>query len=269
MPAAAPPAYPPADHVLGRLRLEVENREPGVVIGWIPVTDAVRDARGGLRAGVAATLIDVVGGGFAVQTVRPDWTATADLTFHGTAPLVGPWVVAEATIVHRGRTTVVVEVRLGDVAEPGQAVARATAGAFMTFAVLPRRDGNLVFPEPEMRRRRSVAPDSSPLDDPITAALGISTGPDGSTTLPVTPFVRNSLGGVQGGIMALLGEVAGTGAIGPTASAVDLHVAYLALGRIGPITAATEVTSGRTAEVRLTDPAANRLTTLVQVATEP
>ena len=70
----------------------------------------------------------------------------------------------------------------------------------------------------------------------------------GRVSLPVHPYLHNSIGAVQGGAMALLGEVAAAEALGaaaglPAASMVvtDLQVAYLTLGRVGPIVTRTTV----------------------------
>jgi hypothetical protein len=83
-------------------------------------------------------------------------------------------------------------------------------------------------------------------------------------------------------VMALLGEVAGAAALGaagqtgtqPVVS--DLRLAYLALGRIGPIVSRSSVlqapvgSAGGSALVELVDEGAgDRLTTLVQVGAAP
>ena len=77
------------------------------------------DAAGGVRAGVLATLVDVVGGAVAIRSVLPDWMATADLTLQMAGPADGPWVEARATILRRGRTTLVVEALVFNVDEDG------------------------------------------------------------------------------------------------------------------------------------------------------
>ena len=80
------------------------------------------------------------------------------------------------------------------------------------------------------------------LDRPVTEVLGISVddGPSGLVSLPVHDYLRNSFGAVQGGVMALLGEVAAAEALGADTGVgaaepvvTDLQVAYLALGRVG------------------------------------
>jgi len=94
----------------------------------------------------------------------------------------------------------------------------------------------------------------------------------------VQEYVVNSFSAVQGGVMALLAEVAGAEALGAAqgsdgASIVvtDLQVAYLALGRVGPIvTRATVLDAGsggrRSAAVELVDEGGEgRLATAVNI----
>ena len=83
--------------------------------------------------------------------------------------------------------------------------------------------------------------------------LGISVldAAGGRVSLPVGPYVQNSIEAVQGGAMALLGDVAAAEALGAAtglgaASLVvtDLQVAYLTLGRVGPIVTQATVLDG-------------------------
>ncbi len=113
----------------------------------------------------------------------------------------------------------------------------------------------------------------------VVETLGISVEDraTGRLSMPVDPYHRNSFGAVQGGAMALLAEAAGAEALhaarpraGPVA-VTDLQVAYLALGRTGPITSRATVLDAGTgprsnAVVELFDGGPEgRLTTLVSV----
>src|ERR1700722_2096727 len=108
----------------------------------IPGPPHVTGPGGGVRAGVLAILVDVVGGAAALRSLQPDWMATADLTLQIVRPAVGPFVEAEATVLRRGRTTLVVEALVFDVdPDGGEATAPGRPGspsawASMTFAVL-------------------------------------------------------------------------------------------------------------------------------------
>jgi uncharacterized protein (TIGR00369 family) len=145
----------------------------------------------------------------------------------------------------------------------------------MTFALLPRRDTTPSLEEiPVDGVRTSFRSEEYKLSGPITTAAGIRDG-DGTARLDIAPYVQNSLGAVQGGMMALLGETAGSAAvaevIGADVTSVDLHVTYLALGRAGPIRARAEVlaadsTRGCATVHLFEDDGDGRLTTVVDLA---
>ena len=89
------------------------------------------------------------------------------------------------------------------------------AWASMTFAVLPGRDATPMRDvTADLPVRWSMA--GAGLDRPVTDVLGISVddGPSGLVSLAVHDYLRNSFGAVQGGVMALLGEVAAAEALG-------------------------------------------------------
>jgi acyl-coenzyme A thioesterase PaaI-like protein len=191
-------------------------------------------------------------------------------------------VEARGDVVRKGRTTLVLEAGVYDdpngktgtgATEPGPA-----AWATMTFAILPSRgpDAGVDLPA-GLPDRWSV---SGPgFDGPIVDALSMSVTdpPTGAVSMPVHPYLHNSVGAVQGGVMALLGEVAGASALGaagpgPAPVVHDLRLSYLALGRVGPIVSRSSVlrppdgSSGGSALVELLDAGADdRLTTVIQV----
>jgi uncharacterized protein (TIGR00369 family) len=280
-------SHPPPGHFLGDLGLETEVLSPGNAVVRMPVSPAVTAADGGVRAGVLATLVDVVGGVAALRMVGSDWPATADLTLQVVRPLTGPVVEARGTVVRKGHTTLVLEATVYDA--PARVSAAGidripTPGAWatMTFAILPGR-----------RRRSTVAvPDDLPdrwtldgrgFDRPILDALSITVADaaGGAVSMPVSEYLHNSVGAVQGGAMAVLGEAAAAAALGaagggPDPVVRDLCLTYLALGRVGPMVSRTSVlqppdgSSGGRAVVELLDRGAeDRLTTLVQVGAEP
>ncbi len=76
--------------------------------------------------------------------------------------------------------------------------------------------------------------------------LCLSEAGAGEVSMPVSGYLLNSFGAVQGGVMALLAEVAAIralgGGVGHDGTVVtDLQVAYLATGRVGPIVSRTRV----------------------------
>lgn len=261
--------YPPASHVLRDLRLESESGPELAARGWIDISDHLRGPSDLVHPGALATLVDAVGGGLAATAARPDWIATADLTLH-VIPRAGVQR-AEATgrVVRKGRTTVVIEVHLAT--ETGDELGLAT----MTFAVLPRRDGNPVIEPTEGVTRTTMALDHSGFTQSLEAATGLTTinAEAGAVALPLTDYVRNTLGAVQGGMMAMTAAVAAeralTHAVGTTIDIVDVQVTYLALAKVGPVVARTTVVNVDpnfgTAHVELSDSGADdRVTTIVR-----
>ena len=81
--------------------------------------------------------------------------------------------------------------------------------------------------------------------------MRVEDAPSGRVALPIVPYVHNSIGALQGGIIALMAEEAGIQAVAshdgadPTRLAVvDLQIAYLALARVGPAATRTNVLLG-------------------------
>jgi uncharacterized protein (TIGR00369 family) len=273
--------YPPASHILRALGIESIMRSDFTSSAWLPVTPFVAAPWGGVRAGVLATLVDVAGGGLAVRVAQPDWIATADLAVAVVAPAAGPSVEARAVVARRGRTTLVIEVHLYDAPAGGQPASGPPIGwGSMTFAVLPRRETTPTLePLPDEGSRSAFSWGEATLSVPVADAAGIThvapaAGRPGTTKLEISEYVHNSLGAVQGGTMALLGDVAGATAVGEAigaeASTVDLQVSYLALGRSGPIRARTTVLAADdqrgSATVHLfEDDGAGRLATVINV----
>jgi acyl-coenzyme A thioesterase PaaI-like protein len=219
----------------------------------------------------------------------PDWLATADLTVQLVGPVVGPSVEARGSLVRRGRTTLVVEALVVPVDEDGTDLVidgrtpDPVAWASMTFAVLPARNpDSSVQQAAELPTRWAFG--GGGLDLPILDALPVTVldAAAGALSVPARPYLHNSFGAVQGGVMALLCEAAGatalTAARGDGGSAMvvtDLQIAYLALGRVGPIASAVRVlepgADGRAAAVvELRDAGADgRLCTVANVAAVP
>jgi uncharacterized protein (TIGR00369 family) len=252
--------------VLRDLGLEVETEPDGTAHGWMPVTPQVAAPWGGATAGAIATLVDAICGNVAAIGAHPDRVATADLALTLVRPAAGPQIEATASVVRRGRTTVVVEVSLGE-------VGWATA----TFSVLARREEAPYPATPTPGRRPVFGGDGQTLTRWIGDAIGIAVvdAARGELSVPLGAYVANSFGALQGGMVALLAEQAGAAAIGAAlgtaATTVELHVAYLAQCRVGPFrTSATVLTAdgaAGTATVKVVDTGAgDRLATMANVA---
>ncbi len=284
--------YPPATHFLGDLGFVSEILSDTSAKGRTRVSPHVAGADGGVRVGVVATLVDVVGGLLGVRILRPDWMATADMTVQLVRPALGPFIEARIELVRRGRTTMVLEALVVNVDEHGAELSDAdpVAWSTTTFAVLPggnrTMDQDLPF---DLPTTMSIG-DGIGLRRSLLETLGISVldPAAGRVSLPVHPYVHNSIQAVQGGAMALLGDVAATEALGAATGlgsggvvVTDLQVAYLTLGRVGPIVTGATVLDGgavggagraraASAVVELVDAGAeDRLTTVINARAVP
>ena len=277
--------YPPAHHILSDLGFEADITDSGANVR-VRVSPHLTEGDGGIRAGVLAILVDVAGGAVALRALQPDWMATADLTLQVVRPATGPFVEARASVLRKGRTTLVIEAGVFNVSDGGSdgigdGIDDApVAWATMTFAILPGTSPASTLelsPDPPTRLDFNGAG----LDCSVVDALSISTedAGEGRVSMPVRAYVFNSFGAVQGGVMALLGAIAGAEALAGAAgvgaeslAVTDLQVAYLALGRVGPIVSRSRVLDGgtggshRSAVVELIDEGAGgRLTTVISI----
>lgn len=266
--------YPPAEHILRDLRITVEHRPDGTSTAWIPVSEHVCHASGTPRAGVLSILVDVVGGGLAAVAVRPDWIATADLTLHLTPRPVTGELRARGEIRRQGRTTVVVEVTVDARDTDGATVPLGIAT--MSFAVLPRRADNLVVDQVDQVTRATMATESSGLTIAFPERLRVTVVDAGAgvVEVPFDDYILNSLGSIQGGVMAAAAAAGAEAALeavcGAPVQAVDVQVSYLALARIGPVRTRAQVLEAQpgfgAAHVEVVDAGADdRVTTLARV----
>ncbi len=264
--------YPPDEHVLRDMRFTFEHSADGRSSrAWLPIVPELCTDRGGARAGALATLVDVIGGGLAATAAQPNWIATADLTLHVVAAArPGSVVEARAGVLRAGRTTVVIEVALVDDSE------RDIGVATMSFSVLPRRVINPDMTEVRGSGPSTMAIDSSRLRAPLLDALGVRVrdARAGVVEVPVTDWARNSMGAMQGGIVATVAGAAAEAALraasGKDLIVSDLQVTYLGFGRVGPVRTQVDVLDiapghGR-ARVQIVDAGAeHRLMTLTSV----
>ncbi len=283
------PGYPPPEHLLGDLGMEAELTTESS--GWVRtrVTPEILSPDGGVRAGVLATLVDIVGGAIAARVLSPDWMATADLALELVGPVLGPWVEARGSVLRRGRTTLVIEAMVVAVDEDGRAIdvdgrpADPVAWASMTFAVLPARNpASSVQLAADLPLRWAFT--GGDLAGPVLDVLPVTVldAAAGRVSVPVRPYLHNSFGAIQGGVIALVAEAAGAevlgaaqGGSGSDMVVTGLQIAYLALGKAGPVTTSATVLGagpdGRAgAVVELHDDGADgRLMTVVNVTAVP
>jgi uncharacterized protein (TIGR00369 family) len=281
--------YPPPEHLLRDLGMEVELTTETTARTRTRVTPQLASADGDVRIGVLATLVDVVGGAIAARVLRPDWLATADLSIGLVGPVVGPWVAARGSVLRRGRTTLVIEALVvavdadGDDLEVDGRAPDPVAWASMTFAVLPAKNPDSpVQAASELPLRWGFR--GGELALPIMESLPVTVldSAAGRVSVPVRPYLHNSFGAAQGGVVALIAEAAAAEALGAAQGrdgssmvVTDLQIAYLALGRVGPIVSSVRVLAtgpdGRAgAVVELRDAGADdRVTSVVNATASP
>jgi uncharacterized protein (TIGR00369 family) len=229
-------SYPPPHHILSDLGLQIDRRS-GELTVRLPVTPYLLDARGALRAGILGVAFDVFAGNLAVDAARPDWALTSELALHRLFPVEKGTLVVTGHALRAGRTQLVVE-----------AEARCEEGGRAPCAL-----GHIGFTRVARRADTPESPSDPPdvysfgaagasLAEPLLAALGVVPAPDaaaGRLELPLTPYVRNSVGGLQGGAVVSLVDAAAAAAAaartGAPAAVEDLSVRFLALGRAGPV----------------------------------
>lgn len=215
-------------------------------------------AAGRLDPGPLLVVTDVVAGLLVGRVIAPDWMATAQLALHLTNPPTDPAtraateqpidpadgavgeLMVDAAVRRAGRTTIVVDAALSSADG-----ARSHGDAQLTFVRLPRREGNLDIADTPVRHgeRVSMALADSGLRAPYAQAIGLEyvDGTPEATQLAVTPYVQNSFGAVNGGVVASLAASAAVrtaeGLLGGDACALDIAVTYLSQGRAGPLRA--------------------------------
>ncbi|MBV8949485.1 MAG: hypothetical protein JOZ99_01310 [Actinobacteria bacterium] len=224
-----------------------------------PLVDGVRNRAGAASLGFLVTLVDVNCALVALIAADPDWTATADLSLHAVAPLdTGPAVV-ESTLLRAGRNVVVVSITVFDgrgtapFADHGGGPAAALArGAFTTvarglatFARIPRgaSAASAAFdPVDTIGRRRSMSPAGGVPCAALTERIGLRVvdAASGVVELPITDYVRNSFGAINGGVLGMVVQDAAEAAL-PQFAATDVQIHYLAQARAGAARAATTV----------------------------
>ena len=237
--------YPAPGHILRYLRLAYDGTRDDIVEGLLPALPDLCDPAGAMRLGAVAVLVDYAAGMLALKTVHPDWTVTHDMAVHltGLAPPGGE-LACTCRPVRVGRNNVLSEATVA--APDGREVLRA----YVTFTRLPRREGT---PASSNTMRVNLAEEGErprqPLDEVVGYRFsgGNGGGPEGCHWVEFDhgPFTFNSLGAIQGGVVALTIERgiswAGEQELGRPCRTVDLHLHYLALGRNGPFQARAEV----------------------------
>ena len=227
--------YPGPGHILRYVRLALDCSADEQTEGLVAALPDLCDDGGAVRLGVISMLADFAAGSASVRKVAPDWTVTHDMALHMTKPVpAGDELSCTCKIIRAGKNSVFSETSI--LASDGTEAARA----YVTFTRLVSREGSV---KSSFTKHVNLAEASEMPRIPLDTAVGYRFLP-GAVEFDHTPFIINSLGAIQGGVIALTMERAASwaarGVFGQPARTTDLHLHYLALGKQGPFQARTE-----------------------------
>jgi len=244
-------SYPPEDHILRDLAIAVETEDTSQAVISAPVSIYVCAQNGVLYAGVLATLTDVVGGILAVRAIMPDWLSTAHMSLMTTRNIRSGHVSGHGRLIRCGRTSVVVGVDVYNETERSAGTPEPAGMAMITYSrlsgngkTLPQRsDGH-------GHHATCFSLGITPLAQALVEKAGIEIidSAGGRLRINMTPYVRNSLNSLQGGVIAFLADLAGPLALsadhGNSWQTRDLTIHYMTPGIKGPFeTAAVTIRS--------------------------
>ena len=196
--------------------------EDGMIMtGDATITDALRSTGSSLpRPSVLATIADCVAGVPACLATTPRLAVTLDIAVRIVSDRCGDRLELAGEIVKMGRSTVAAEVRFSDPASH-----ELVAHSYVTFMASPRPQDAA---PPLIRGMRTTG--SMPISFPDY--IGMEVVEPGVTEIEHGPFLQQASGTLQGGAVALLGELAAESLTGQPA--LDLDTRYLSAVRQGP-----------------------------------
>lgn len=267
--------YPPPNHVLSAMGIEVAWTGPETVSGRAGVDHQLL-GRNQAPPGVGAlmAIVDLVAGTQAARTVDGDWLVTSDAGLYERAPITDGPIELESRLLRVGKraTLVAVEVTAG-----GQ----PAISAVIEFARI-RRDATAHSAGSPGKPGEWIRLGSGPLlDVPLEQACGFrlldqTVNPEveaGTVEIDRSPFVNNSIGTLQGGVIAMLADVSAAAAVGPQARTVDLHFRFLDQTKDGPARATAEIlktdATGSSVKVEIVDMSSGRLVGWANCRVEP
>ncbi len=231
--------YPPLHHMLRDLLISVEFPDSARCIVQAPVVPEICTDRGGVHVGVVATLMDILGASLAIRTVYPDWIATADLSIYTTRPATSGTIVASGMVIRAGQTMNVINVDISADSSRSTRPGTSVGCAVMAFSRLPRKKDTLEV-KIDSVSATTFAVKGSGLHRRYLDEVGLQILDDraGIVEIKMSDYVRNSFGAIQGGIVALLADIAGQcaarAATGQPLITKDLTIHYLSQGKVGP-----------------------------------
>ena len=220
---------------------------------------------GVLRLSVLTFLADV-SAGVAQDTDSSTWAFTTDLSLRMVARPGLRKVTTTTTVLRRGKRSAHSLVEIVD--EAGQLFAAGAIG----FAHVPRKPGDPPKPSVSPSTLAKRFDGRERLSKPLREEAGIVPVDPGRgvVEIPVQPDVCNPAGTLQGAMVALVAEAAAedlsASLAGRPMVVSELDIRYLAQASVGPVRTESRLLGTGPAdpiEVRLTDTASGRITTVV------
>jgi uncharacterized protein (TIGR00369 family) len=225
--------------MLRDLLISVEFQEKTRCVVRAPVVPEICTDRGGVHVGVVGTLVDVLGATLAIRAIYPDWIATAGLSIYMSRPAIAGTIVASGRVIRAGQSINVIDVDISEESSSSTHPGTSIGCAIMTFSRLPRRKDTIEV-EADLVNGITFAVEGSGLSRRYLDKVGLQILDDtaGIVEIKMTEYVRNSFGAIQGGIVALLADIAGQcaarAATGQPLITKDLTIHYLSQGKVGP-----------------------------------
>jgi acyl-coenzyme A thioesterase PaaI-like protein len=215
--------------------------EGDAMVGEVEVNDTVRVPGTRLvRPSVLATVADIAAGSLATRDTYPKPALTVDLTVRSLGVVEGGMLAMAARILKLGRSTIVGEAWFS---EPGSE--RPVVVSHATFTPSPRPQDL----HEELPFGRPFSPGA--MTRPFAEQLGTRILEPGVVEVDRLPYVMQPWGTLQGGVVALLGELAAESLVGTPV--VDLEVRYLSAVRVGPARTSAMVVGHSTVRVEVHD----------------
>jgi acyl-coenzyme A thioesterase PaaI-like protein len=252
-PADRPTVYPPPHQVLSALGIEVRWSDADTMAAR-SVADPSLLGRSGRPCGVGALvpIVDLVAGARVSELAGGDWLATSDVWLHERSPIEEGPIEIDTRVLRAGKRTIV---SAHEVTAGGRPALLAT----VEFTRIRREASAHTTTEARVAKGWTRLGSGPLLTAPLEEACGLRVvdPANGVVELGRSPFVANSTGTLQGGVVALLADVAAAALVGPGTRTVDLQYRFLAPTGDGPARTAAEVVrvdgSHHTVQVEVVD----------------
>jgi acyl-coenzyme A thioesterase PaaI-like protein len=208
----------------GRLHLVPELRSPS---GKRP------------RLSVIATVTDIMIGVTACFHTLPKVAVTVDMSIISLKPTVSEWLAIEIELLKLGQSVTTAELRCVD--EAGVLVVTG----FMNFAVTRHEVAH--FPEP----MEHIATTGS-MKMPFVEHAGLVERSPGDVEIEIAPGRSNAVGGLMGGLVTLLGEVAAERLCDE--DVVELEIRFMHSVAVGPGRSRARALSDEVLRAEVRDP---------------